>query len=224
MKITVHRSWVKFFKKYRKNLKEIINSINFDKTILPDKKLIFRTFEYFDIKNTKLVILGQDPYPGSTKENGIIKYYAEGLSFSVNPEINKLPASLKNIFKELKNNYPDFTFQNGSLLKWIQNENIMLLNTALTVQEGKPNIHSKLWLDFTNKVIQELDKKSDCLFLLMGSNAIKKSEFISDKERIISCTHPSPLSAHRGFFGSNIFKIINKKLKEKSLKEINWNL
>lgn len=224
MKITVHRSWVKFFKKHKKDLKEIINSINFDKTILPDKKLIFRTFEYFDIKNTKLVILGQDPYPGSTKENGIIKYYAEGLSFSVNPEINKLPASLKNIFKELKNNYPDFTFQNGSLLKWIQNENIMLLNTALTVEEGKPNIHTKLWLDFTNKVILELDKKSNCLFLLMGSNAIKKSEFISDKERIISCIHPSPLSAHRGFFGSNIFKIINKKLKEKSLKEINWNL
>lgn len=87
-------------------------------------------------------------YPGLSKEDGIKKYYAEGLSFSVNPDIKKLPGSLKNIFKELKDNYPDFTYKNGSLKKWIEDENIMLLNTALTVKKGKPikNLFLMLWL------------------------------------------------------------------------------
>lgn len=223
MKIIVHKSWKKFFIKHKKELKNIINSIDLKKNVLPEKTLIFRTFEYFDIKDTKLVILGQDPYPGFSMEDGIKKYYAEGLSFSVNQDIKKLPGSLKNIFKELSNNYNDFTFKHGSLIKWIENEKIILLNTALTVEEGKPNSHTKLWTEFTDNVIIELNNKSKCLFLLMGSNAIKKSSLINN-DRIISCIHPSPLSAHRGFFGSEIFKKINKKLLENNLEEINWNL
>ena len=100
----------------------------------------------------------------------------------------------------------------------------MLLNTALTVKKGKPNSHTKYWKDFTDKVIKELDKNSNCLFLLMGNNAKQKINIIQNKDRIITCVHPSPLSAHRGFLGSKIFIKINQKLKENKIKEINWDL
>jgi len=223
MRFEVNKDWYSFFLKNTKNLEKIIKEIDFkEKHILPEKDKIFRAFEYFSPNDCRLVILGQDPYPGCEKKTSV--YYAEGLSFSVNPDVKVLPGSLRNIFKELKNNYPDFKYKNGSLLKWVQNEKIMLLNSSLTVEEGKPNIHSKLWEDFTNKVIQELDKNSNCLFLLMGSNSKKKSNLITNKNRIVTCIHPSPLSAHRGFFASKIFLKINEKLEDMELPKINWNL
>lgn len=222
MKFDVHKKWYRFFITNKKELQTIIKQIDFTKTILPDKKNIFKTFEFFSPEECKLCVVGQDPYPGYEKKTAT--YYAEGLSFSVNKNIKTLPGSLNNIFKELKNNYPDFNYKNGSLIKWVENEKIMLLNSSLTVQEGKPNIHSKLWISFTDKVIQELDKKSNCLFLFMGNNAKNKSSLIKNKDRIITCVHPSPLSAHRGFFGSKVFIKINEKLKENGLKEIHWNL
>lgn len=223
MKISIHKSWFPFFNKNLKLIDHILHSISQD-DFLPDNKLIFRSFKYFDLKKTKLVFLGMDPYPGFSKENNKEIYYAEGLSFSVNPNIQKLPGSLKNIFKELENNYPDFKYENGSLKKWVKKENIMLLNTALTVKKGKPNSHTKYWEGFTDKVIQELDENSECLFLLMGNNAKKKAKLIKNKFRIVTCVHPSPLSAHRGFLGSEIFKKLNEKLKDNEIKEINWNL
>lgn len=221
MKIIVHKSWKKFFIKHKKDIKNIFKQINFNNHILPPKKLIFRTFQLFPYTKCKLVILGQDPYPGFEKKTGI--YYAEGLSFSVNPLVKTLPPSLKNIFKELKSNYPDFTYNNGSLIKWTQ-QHVMLLNTSLTVEKGKPNIHSKLWEQFTNNVIKELDTFTNCIFLLMGGNAKKKIKIIQNKNRIITCTHPSPLSAYQGFFNSNIFIQINQKLQEFNFKPIHWNL
>lgn len=224
MKFYVHQDWYPFFKKHKKHLKQIFKSIDFEKTILPPKHNIFRTFEYFAPKDCKLCILGQDPYPGSSIQDDNKLYYAEGLSFSIHPQIKKLPGSLRNIFKELKDNYPDFTFQNGSLIKWVENENIMLLNTSLTVIEGKPNSHSKKWVEFTDEVIKELDQNSNCLFLLMGGNAKKKISLIKNKNRIITCVHPSPLSAYNGFFGSKVFTKINQKLKEFNITQINWNL
>lgn len=221
MKLKLGHQWTKFFLDNKNNIEKTLQTLDYQhKNILPPKNQIFRAFTYFDISECKLVILGQDPYPGS---DGRI-YYAEGLSFSVNPNITKLPASLKNIFKELKNCYPDFTYQNGSLERWSKDEKIMLLNSSLTVLEGKPNSHANRWKDITDKVIQELDDKSNCIFLLMGNNAIDKSKLIKNKDRIITCVHPSPLSAHRGFFGSNIFKKVNEKLKEFGEKEINWNI
>ena len=221
MKFKVHKEWHKFFIKNKEQLQEIIKSIDFKtKNILPPKDKIFRTFEYFSPKDCKLLLLGQDPYPGFEKKTGT--YYAEGLSFSVNPNIKVLPGSLRNIFKELKDNYPNFEFENGSLLKWVENEKIMLLNSSLTVEEGKPNIHSKIWEDFTNKVIQELDENSKCLFLLMGGNAKKKIKLIKNKDRIVTCVHPSPLSAYQGFFGSKIFCKINDKLQNMNLGKINF--
>lgn len=221
MKLKLKPQWREFFLKHKKNIEKTLQTLDYqNKTILPPKNQIFRAFEYFDLSDTKLLILGQDPYPG---HDGNF-YYAEGLSFSVNPLVKKLPGSLKNIFKELKNCYSDFSYVNGSLINWMEKENIMLLNSSLTVEAGKPNSHASKWKDITDKVIQELDENSECLFLLMGGNAIDKSKLIKNKNRIITCVHPSPLSAHRGFFGSKVFLKVNQKLKELHKKEINWNL
>lgn len=223
MKFTIHKDWYPFFKKHKIHLKDIFKTIDFKQNILPKKQHIFRTFEPFGPSKCKLCILGQDPYPGSTTHELQKIYYAEGLAFSINPHIKKLPGSLRNIFKELKENYKDFTFQNGSLIRWVEEENIMLLNTALTVIEGKPNSHSKKWTQFTDEVIKELDENSNCLFLLMGGNAKKKIKLIKNKDRIITCVHPSPLSAYNGFFGSKVFTKINEKLKQFNYTQINWN-
>jgi uracil-DNA glycosylase len=221
--ISKFTGWKKFFKQNIKELNDILEQIDFEdeeNKVLPEFNFVFRAFQYHDIKDIKLVILGQDPYPSGDGKN----YYAEGLSFSVNPKITKLPASLKNIFTELKNCYPDFSYKNGSLEKWIKDEKILLINSALTVIEGKPNSHAKLWENLTDKIIAELDKNSNCLFLLLGNNAKNKSKFITYNDRIIYGVHPSPLSAHRGFFGSKIFLLVNQKLKESGMEEINWNL
>lgn len=225
MKFYVHQKWYPFFKKNKKELKTIIKQIDFNnpkKKILPPQEQIFRTFEYFGPKECKLCLLGQDPYPGQDRKSG--DYYAEGLSFSANPNIKNIPMSLANIFKELKNNYPDFKYENGSLIKWVKNEKILLLNTALTVVEGNSNSHSSKWENFTDNVIRELDKNSDCLFLLMGGNAKKKMELIKNNKRIITCVHPSPLSCNKGFFNSEVFKKINTKLIENNKIAIDWNL
>jgi len=225
--ISKFKGWKKFFKENLEELNDILSKIEDEKEdnklkILPPENLIFRAFQYHDVKDIKLVILGQDPYPSGeyNKDKKETNYYAEGLSFSVNPKITKLPGSLKNIFTELKNCYPDFSYKNGSLEKWSLDEKILLLNTALTVVEGKPNSHSLLWKNFTDKIISYLNQESNCFFLLMGNNAKEKSHLIEDKNRIIYCVHPSPLSAHRGFLGSQIFLKINDKLTDK----INWNL
>lgn len=237
---TMNKGWKDLFKHnidFKNKVKSTLNIVleEYDKEhILPEKENIFKCFNYFSPKDCKLVILGQDPYPGSEKirikdkntKKFIIQenYYAEGLSFSVDPKVVKLPQSLKNIFKELKNNYDDFTFTNGSLEKWAKEEKILLLNTALTVQKGKANSHTKLWTSITDEIIKYLDNNSECIFLLMGGNAKKKEKIIKNKYRIITCVHPSPLSAYNGFFGSNVFKNINEMLKEQDIDEINWNL
>ena len=178
---------------------------------MPQKEYIFRTFKYFGPQDCKLCLLGQDPYPGSTIVNDEKVFFAEGLSFSINPDIKKYPGSLRNIYKESQNNYPDISISSDSLMRWVKEEHILLLNTALTVEERKPNIHSMLWKTFTDDVIKYLSENSECLFLLMGNNAKSKMELIDDKSRIITCVHPSPLSASRGFFNSKVFKNINKK-------------
>ena len=164
-----------------------------------------------NVKDIKIVLLGQDPYHGPNQANG--------LSFSVNKG-QKIPPSLDNIFKELNNEYPerDYSFKNGDLNRWFEEEKIFLLNTSLTVYEKKPNEYSNLWNDFTNNVIKYIDDNNkECLFLLLGNYAQKKSMYIKNN-KYVKGIHPSPLSAHRGFFGSNIFKSVEKELN----KEINW--
>jgi uracil-DNA glycosylase len=152
-----------------------------------------------DVTKIKIVLLGQDPYHGQGQ--------AHGLSFSV-PTSVKIPPSLRNIFKELQNEFPErnYNFVSGNLEQWFYREKIFLLNASLTVVEGKAGSHMKQWETFTNSVIEFISAQNPmCIFLLLGNFAKAKEKYILNKERIINGVHPSPLSAHNGFFNSNIF-------------------
>jgi len=204
----IHKDWNVFMENNEDELKNILEQIyqNNTDTIYPKQKHIFRSLFYFSPMEIKLVILGQDPY---------INGEAHGLAFSIPKKHKKIPPSLKNIFKEIKNSYPDYTIpSNGSLLRWVKEEKILLLNSALTVIKGKSNSMMKIWQDYTDKLINFISETNNhTVFLLMGNFAISKSKLINNtKHKIFTTKHPSPLSAHNGFFGSNIFKIINDYL------------
>ena len=206
----IHNSWNELFEKYNFNLDELYNS---DEPIYPSKEQIFRVFE-MDINEIKILLLGQDPYHGPNQANG--------LSFSVNDGI-KIPPSLKNVYKELQSEFPErkYEFKSGNLERWFKEEKIFLLNSSLSVVKNKPASHMKFWEDFTNDVIKYVSEKNkDCLFVLLGNFAKSKQDYILNKNNIIVGVHPSPLSASKGFFGSNIFKFIEEKLGT----QINWNI
>ena len=194
------------------------------KVIYPPKSNILETFKYFDINDTKLVFLGQDPYINEQLVNGTLTPQATGLSFSV-PDGVKIPPSLCNIFKELKNEIPNYKIpDSGNLIRWVKDEKILLLNTALTVKKGHSNSHQKIWESIINNVIEYISNNTDnIIFLLLGNNAKSKAKFIDEnKHYIITGVHPSPLSASRGFFNSNIFNYINEILIKLNKKPINW--
>ena len=221
----VNIGWLPFFDEHKEQLDKILNEINFNDNIFPEKKNIFKALFYFPPEDIKLFIMGQDPYIGYEIINEIKIPQACGLSFSVPKSHKKIPPSLQNIFKEIKNCYPDYIIpKNGSLKRWVKKEKILLLNAALTVIEGKSNSHAKLWTDFTNKLIKYIsDKHNKTIFLLMGNFAINKKNLIDEnKHKIFITVHPSPLSASRGFFGCNIFKNINDYLIENNKDPINW--
>ena len=186
------------------------------KEIYPKSSEIFNAFNHCDFNEVKVVIIGQDPYHG--------KGQANGLCFSVNNNIPK-PPSLVNIFKELENDLSKkFDSENGNLERWAR-QGVYLLNTTLTVEKNKPMSHSSIgWDKFTDKVIETLSKDSENLvFILWGNHAQKKIEKINiSNHMIIKSVHPSPLSAHRGFFGSKPFTKTNNYLKSKNISEIIW--
>jgi uracil-DNA glycosylase len=164
-----------------------------------------------DVEKIKLVLLGQDPYHGEGQ--------ATDLSFSCNDSMGIQP-SLRNIFKVIKTNFPerDYQFNTGDLGRWNDEENIFLLNTALTVKCGEPKSLVNEWQKFSEALIIYIDSCNDeCVFLLMGGPAQSKSAFISNKTRIIKCVHPSHLSAYRGFMDCKVFIDIEKKVGS-----INW--
>ncbi len=194
----------------------------FPDKIFPSENQTFQALNLCDIENVKVVILGQDPYP--------TKGHANGLSFSVQPDVFPLPKSLQNIFKELKSNYPDKEFLNGDLTKWAK-QGVLLLNTTLTVQEGIPNSHSKKgWEIFTDEVIQKIGQnQSQVVFLLFGKNAhLKENLIASNKHLVIKTSHPSPLGVFKSgkdfvaFQGSNVFKLTNDYLRSNRKDEIVW--
>ena len=202
----IHSSWLPLFKKY--NI--IINNIN-NNNIYPPKEQIFRVFE-MDVTCIKILLLGQDPYHNVNQANG--------LSFSVNEGI-VIPPSLRNIFKEIKKEFPErnYNFTHGNLQSWFTREKIFLLNSSLSVEEGKPGSHLKIWEEFTNDVIKFINKNNkNCVFLLLGKYAQKKEQFIENKSNIVKGVHPSPLA--RGFIGSGVFIIVENILGG----EINWSL
>jgi uracil-DNA glycosylase len=186
-------------------------------TCFPPKDLIFNAFEQFDFEETKVVIIGQDPYHGTGEANG--------LCFSVNDGV-AIPPSLKNIFKEINSEYDRILFPtSGNLERWSK-QGVLLLNAGLTVRKDSANSHKHLkWNLFTDAVIQLLnDNCTHLVFLLWGSFAYKKGKMITRENHLVLETgHPSPLSANRGFwFGNNHFKLINDYLLNNEKKEIEW--
>ena len=206
-----------FKKEYFLNIVDFIDREYEFKTIYPPYDEIFNAFKLTSINDVKVVILGQDPY----HEKG----QAHGLAFST-PEGRPIPRSLKNIFKEINNEY-DFPIPDSGCLKNWARQGVFLLNTVLTVEEGNANSHSDCgWQIFTDNVIKILNKQNQpIVFLLWGKQAEKKKELITNPNHLVLITsHPSPFSARRGFFGSNHFKLANEFLKENNIDEINWKL
>ena len=207
-----------FKKGYFKDLIQFVNSAYTTAQCYPEFDNIFAAFNYSDLKTTKVVILGQDPYHG--------KGQANGLSFSVNDGV-KHPPSLVNILKELSDNYDTLYPATGNLEAWAK-QGVLLLNATLTVQESNAGSHQKKgWEQFTDAVIQHIsEKKEDVVFLLWGGFAKKKARLIdASKHHILTSGHPSPLSANRGlWFGNNHFIKTNNFLKSKGITEIDWRL
>ena len=221
-KIKIEDSWFKvlekeFDKEYFISLKQYIRKQYASKIIFPNPRNIFNAYNLTSFYKVKVVILGQDPYHGPNQ--------AHGLCFSVNSGI-KIPPSLMNIFKELKNDLSVPISDHGCLEKWA-NQGVFLLNNVLTVESGKANSHKDCgWSTFTDKTIQTLSNmRNGIVFLLWGKFAQEKEELIdSGKHYILKAAHPSPLSAHNGFFGCKHFSKTNNYLKSIEKKEIKWNL
>ena len=206
-----------FKKSYFQNLNSFLNEAYEQKEIFPEYKNIFNALNQTSFQQVKVVILGQDPYHG--------KNQSHGLAFSVK-QGNKLPPSLRNIFKELVNdlgvNYPDST----DLTPWAE-QGVLLLNAVLTVESGKANSHANQgWEKFTDNIILSLNNKSHpIVYILWGNSAQSKIKLIdTNKHFIIKSVHPSPLSSYRGFFDSKPFSKTNRILHDLNLSEINWEL
>ena len=215
----MHESWKEFLnsefgKPYFKELSEFLHQEYETKTIFPKKTLVFSAFTT-DLNDVKVVILGQDPYhtPGA----------AEGLAFSV-PSNQPIPPSLVNIYKEIDSDIGKHENPNGSLRNW-QKQGVLLLNTVLTVEAHRPKSHSgKGWETFTTEVIKYLNENKDHLvFILWGRDARNKKSLIdTSKHLVLESAHPSPLSAHYGFFGSRPFSKTNEFLEKHNLNKIEW--
>ena len=191
--------------------------------IFPNEQDIYSAFNYCDLSDVKVVILGQDPYHGVGNDN---EPQAHGLAFSVNPTI-KIPPSLRNIYKELETDVDGFISPNhGYLSDWAK-QGVLLLNTVLTVKQGQAHSHAKLgWEKFTDAIIEAINLQNDgCVFVLWGSHAQKKGKNIdANKHCVLNGPHPSPLSAYRGFFGCKHFSKANEWLKRNDKEIINWKL
>jgi uracil-DNA glycosylase len=188
-----------------------------NKSIYPEPHNIFRALQELDLPAVKVVILGQDPYHGPNQ--------AIGFSFAVPNDLKKKPPSLKNIFKELKSDL-NIEVEGGQsdLTGWVA-QGMLLLNTVLTVESGKPLSHrGRGWEQFTDRVIDELDARAEpMVFVLWGAHAQKlKSKINVKRHVVIESAHPSPLSAYRGFFGSKVFSRINEALVKMNYDAIDW--
>lgn len=188
------------------------------KIVYPPQADVFNAFKLTEFDQVKVVILGQDPYHGPNQ--------AHGLAFSVKPNVSP-PPSLVNIYKELATDIEGFQTPNhGYLVQWAT-QGVLLLNTVLTVEQGQAHSHRDFgWETFTDQVIAKLNEQCENLvFLLWGSHAQKKGQFIDRyKHCVLNAPHPSPLSAHRGFFGCQHFSKANDYLRQHQLSEINWHL
>lgn len=222
-KIKMESSWKaalagEFSKAYMADLKQFLAiELKKKKPIYPAAKHFFAALDYTPVDQVKVVILGQDPYHGPSQ--------AHGLCFSVRPGVD-VPPSLKNIYKELKSDLGIQSPDHGCLLPWAK-QGVLLLNATLSVEAGKAGSHQgKGWENFTDSIIKHVnDNLEGVVFVLWGAYAQKKGAII-DRQRhfVIEAPHPSPLSSHRGFFGSKPFSKINSYLKSRGESPIDWQL
>jgi len=220
MNVKIAESWKEhlkdeFEKDYFKALVEFVKNEYSSYKVFPKGRQIFSSFDQCNFDELKVVIIGQDPYHGDGQANG--------LCFSVNDGI-KIPPSLVNIFKEIKDDLGKEFPASGNLERWAD-QGVLLLNATLTVRAQSPGSHqNKGWEILTDAVIQSIsDKKEGIVFLLWGSYAQKKGEIIdTSKHKVMSSAHPSPFAANRGFFGNKHFSQTNAFLEEKGLKTIAW--
>lgn len=220
MNVKIESSWeqelhAEFEKPYFKSLVEFVKNEYQTQKVYPPGSLIFSAFNHCPFEKTKVVIVGQDPYHGHGQANG--------LCFSVNDGIN-LPPSLKNIFKELANDLNLHIPDSGNLEKWAT-QGILMLNATLTVRAKSAGSHQKKgWETFTDEVLRIVsERKENIVFILWGAYAQKKGAFIdTSKHLVLKAAHPSPFSAHNGFFGCSHFSKTNHFLQNKGLSSIDW--
>jgi uracil-DNA glycosylase len=201
---------------YWSELAELVETEYAAQTVYPPEDRIFTALELTPFEKVSVVVLGQDPYHGAGQ--------AHGLAFSVAPGV-AAPPSLKNIFRELRDDVGCPMPRHGHLEHWAE-QGVLLLNTLLTVRGGAPNSHKgRGWERFTDAILRELsDGREHVVFVLWGGSARKKTSLIAPRHTVIESAHPSPLSAHSGFFGSRPFSKINAALAAHGQPEIDWQL
>lgn len=220
MDVKIEESWKihlqeEFEKPYFRSLTDFVRKQYANTTVYPPAKLIFNAFDSCPFDKVKVVIVGQDPYhePGQ----------AHGLCFSVNDNV-QIPPSLLNIYKEIENDLGTPPPRSGNLMRWSE-QGVLLLNATLTVQAHRAGSHQgKGWEEFTDAVIKCLaDQRKHLVFILWGAYAQKKGANIdANRHLVLKSPHPSPLSAHRGFFGNKHFSRTNEYLSAHGMEPINW--
>lgn len=217
-----------FDQPYFKALKEtLVSEINSGQKVFPLPQHIFEAFNQCPFEKTKVVILGQDPYHSlSPTTSGSFIPHAHGMCFSIQREATKIPPSLQNIYKEIQDELGGSIPNHGNLIDWAK-QGVLLLNASLTVRAHQANSHSDIgWHTFTDHVIKKLSEKKDHLvFLLWGNFARSKKTLIDpQKHLILEAAHPSPFSAHSGFFGCGHFSKANTYLEKQGLEPIDWQI
>ena len=220
MNVQIDASWKDALSDYFetdawKELTEFVKQRYQETTVYPHPKNLFNAFNSTPLDNVKVVILGQDPYHGPGQ--------AHGLSFSIESG-HRLPPSLQNILQELLDDIGEHSIQDGNLQSWAD-QGVLLLNSVLTVEHKSPASHAKKgWEAFTDYVIETISQKREhVVFILWGAYAQKKEELIdTDKHLVIKSAHPSPFSAHKGFFESKPFSKANNYLEKHNIEKIAW--